>query len=314
MFGKPSGGLGTTTEDDSHTYYDDISQEQQTSIDPQLQRLLPIVAMSTWGKVPKDFSWIYNPVRSLADKERIDLAAANTTAVVSVYQTGAISDKIFLQELAEQSDVTGVFTNITDKDIESANDVPLSQMQPALGEEETGVEPAPKKEAKDSAEAWPGEKRMKAEAGKVLDSMELKLLAHDEDRPARYTDFAGFHIGIENEVGSTRSGPGWSVIMSHPYGFFAGTKGVDGDGVDVFLGFFEPADDVFVVHTKNPRTGKADEDKCMLGFKNAQEAIAAFLVNYSDPRFLHSFDVVPVEEFRAKLHTRFGQKIVADGN
>jgi phage-related protein (TIGR01555 family) len=129
LFGRPSGGLGTTNEGDEHTYYDGIAVTQKAAIDPQLRKLMPVIAMSTWGAIPNDFGWLYNPVRSLGDKERIELAAATTTAVVSVFNAGIISQKTTLMELKQQADTTGVWTNITDQDISAADDTVTSPIE-----------------------------------------------------------------------------------------------------------------------------------------------------------------------------------------
>jgi phage-related protein (TIGR01555 family) len=294
LFGKPSGGLGTTNEGDEHMYYDGIAQEQKTDLDPQLKKLVPIVAMSTWGRVPKDLTWIYNPVRSLGDKERIELASANTTSIVEVLNTGAISQRKMLEELKEQSDVTGVWTNITDDDIEAADDKPLMQQPTVLpGEEATG-------QAEDAA---------LEPLTEIAEKVTLKNYDASHG-PVRRTVFAGFPVAVETEVGEERKGPGWTVKMTCPYGYIEGTVGRDGDAVDCFLGVYPDAENVYVVHTKHPNTGEQDEDKAFLGFKSAPEALAAFLDNYSSPDFLHSFDVVPREQFRKKIS--LGGKIVAD--
>lgn len=95
----------------------------------------------------------------------------------------------------------------------------------------------------------------------------------------------GMTVSIENPKGSTRSGTSkdgksWSVKMKSHYGYIGGTKGKDGDHVDVFIGDQPESELVVVVDQIDPGTGKFDEVKCMLGFVNTADAVAGYLVNY----------------------------------
>ena len=117
--------------------------------------------------------------------------------------------------------------------------------------------------------------------------------------------FRGLKISVENRKGSVRSGTDadgkdWSMFYTIPYGYIRGTMGVDGDHVDCFVGPNQDAENVYVIHTKNPKTGRYDEDKCMLGFKTAQDAKYAFLRHYTSSKFFGSMDTIPFEDFRRK--------------
>lgn len=121
----------------------------------------------------------------------------------------------------------------------------------------------------------------------------------------------GLTISIENEAGTVRSGTGpggkeWNTRMVYPYGYVNRSEGVDGDQVDVYLGPAPDAPMVYVVHQR--RAGdweKYDEDKCMLGFASEGDAMAAYLAQYSDPRFLGPITAMPVSEFVAKVRATF---------
>ena len=96
-----------------------------------------------------------------------------------------------------------------------------------------------------------------------------------------------FDVVIEQPRGSVRSGvdangKAWETTMQNTYGYFGGTKGVDGDAIDVFLGNDLDGWDgitVFVVDQYNP-DGSFDEHKVMLGFNSQEEAEAAYFANY----------------------------------
>lgn len=112
----------------------------------------------------------------------------------------------------------------------------------------------------------------------------------------------GLTIRIENPAGSVRRGSWGETRMKYDYGYISGSKGVDGDEVDVYIGpHAESADMVYVVHQrKYGDWQKYDEDKAMIGFMSENEAKAAYLAHYDDDRFLGPVTTMPVEEFIEK--------------
>ena len=127
------------------------------------------------------------------------------------------------------------------------------------------------------------------------------------DYPKRRILFARMRIAIENEAGTVRrgvdrGGKRWEVRMLFPYGEVCGSCGVDGDPVDCYLGPDPHAPFVYVVHQRKAgRWDEYDEDKCMIGFASEEEAKAAYLKHYNDPRFLGPVTAMPVDEFRRKV-------------
>jgi hypothetical protein len=118
-----------------------------------------------------------------------------------------------------------------------------------------------------------------------------------------HTEYQGLPIAIENRRGSVRKGKDrdgneWRTKMKHPYGYLKGTKGADGEGVDVYVGPDKDAPNAFVVHQRDKETKKYDEDKVMLGFRSKREAKEAFLAHYDDPAFLGPIAKVSMERLR----------------
>lgn len=96
----------------------------------------------------------------------------------------------------------------------------------------------------------------------------------------------GFDVTIEQPAGSVRSGKDasgkeWSQVMNNTYGYIRGTKGVDGDHIDVFLGPDMNSDMVYVVDQVNT-DGSFDEHKVMMGFSSLEDARSAYLSNYEE--------------------------------
>ena len=122
LFGRSPSGLNATGESDLQNYYDMIAEKQEAVLRPILNKVLPPFIISTIGSLPEDFDFDFDPVAEPTDKERADLAKCGTDNVVAAYNAGLISQRTALQELKQQSERTGVWTNITDEDIERASD------------------------------------------------------------------------------------------------------------------------------------------------------------------------------------------------
>jgi len=122
LFGRSPAGLNATGESDNQNYDESISEKQESYLRDPLDKLLPVLFMSEFGAIPDDLDYIFNPVRTPNAKESADLASSRTTAAKDVYLAGGISQKILLKELRQMSEDTGMWTNITDEDIEMADD------------------------------------------------------------------------------------------------------------------------------------------------------------------------------------------------
>ena len=97
----------------------------------------------------------------------------------------------------------------------------------------------------------------------------------------------GLDITIENPRGSWREGVAangrkWKSKLPHHYGYLRRTEGADGDHVDIFVGPHLDANTVYVIDQHNHRSGEFDEHKCMVGFRNRQQAKDAYAKAFSD--------------------------------
>ena len=152
------------------------------------------------------------------------------------------------------------------------------------------------------------------DADAAADSVDATLT--DWPQPIVRRTFNGFPIAIENAAGSERlwhdrDGSGrvvGSTTMRHHYGFIEGHIGSDGEELDCYLGPYEDAPLVYVVHQlASPDFKSHDEDKTMLGFASADEAKAAYLAHRNDgERAFGGMSTIPVDVFRRKLKRRTG--------
>jgi phage-related protein (TIGR01555 family) len=162
LFGRTITGLGQSNEGDERIYYDAIGQKQNRELRPQLEKLFQVVAMSTWGQIPDDLDFSFPPVRNPSDKERSELGKELTDSVLAAFNAGVIGRKTTLQELRQNADATGLFSNITDEMIEAAEEDPQQAGEFGLsggnpfgenGEDEPEPETG-KKKLKTSDEEW----------------------------------------------------------------------------------------------------------------------------------------------------------------
>ncbi|MAD44698.1 MAG: hypothetical protein CMH98_06810 [Oceanospirillaceae bacterium] len=161
-----------------------------------------------------------------------------------------------------------------------------------------------------------------ATEGRILESAQERFLLQD-----RY-QFQKLPISIETKAGQSRSGTDpddhdWSIAMQYDYGYIRGTKGADGEEIDVYIGPNRSAENVYIVKQHAIEKVKAwpsdhcpkcqkkpaecacpefyDEDKVFLGFDSEPDARAAYITHYDDPRFLGPIETMPIDEYRATI-------------
>jgi hypothetical protein len=144
-------------------------------------------------------------------------------------------------------------------------------------------------------------------------SQAIAITAHGKDTPSanKKMTVSGLPVTIEVPRGKDRvlhDDDGKQVYrrrMFHHYGFLNGTKGRDGDEVDVFVGPISDAKEAYIIHMRDmgpvPEE-REDEDKVFLGFSSADAAKAAFLLHYP-PTFYDGMTALPIEQFKKKLAT-----------
>ncbi len=115
----------------------------------------------------------------------------------------------------------------------------------------------------------------------------------------------GLDITVENPAGSKRSGTDpdgkpWEHEMQQHYGYIKRTEGADGEQVDVFVGQQPFSKKVFVVDQVN-KDGSFDEHKIMVGFRNQDEAVAAYKSNYDEGWKVGPVTEMTTDSFKAWL-------------
>ena len=118
LFGRAPAGLSATGEGDIKNYYDIIDGERETKLRPIIERLLPIMCMSTWGQVPDDLSFTFPPLWTPNAIELAQIAQIKSGTILAAYQAGMLNLGPAQKELKKLTEDTGLFDSISDEEIE----------------------------------------------------------------------------------------------------------------------------------------------------------------------------------------------------
>lgn len=143
LFGQSPAGLNATGESDIRLYYDGVKAQQERRLRTGIARIYDIVSRSVHGKpLPDGWGFTFKPLWQMSDTEKADIAGKVTEAVSKAYGEGILELHEAKKELKQSSEVTGIFTNITDESIQAAEDMPppepeeLDDENQATGENE----------------------------------------------------------------------------------------------------------------------------------------------------------------------------------
>ena len=249
LFGQSPSGFNSG-DSDIRLYYDDIKQQQESCLKVGVTRVYRAIAQSEGLKIPDGFKIEFRSLWQLSEKEKSEIAVNNVGAVVQAQEAGLISDQTAAKELRQSGHQTGVFTNITDQEIEAMSET---------------IDPPPS--AEEALDPKLDEKPTTDSSLKIMNNMKR---FHDLD------------VVIENPKHSFRHGDGWSARLAADYGYIRRATGADGDQLDCFIGPNASSDSVWVINQRDLKTGNFDEHKCMLGYDNMGTAMADYVASYSN--------------------------------
>lgn len=309
LFGQSPAGMNATGESDLVTYYDGILQRQEIDLRPRLGKPLRVIARAEGvdDEGVSDFNFL--PLWQLTEEEKSTVAEKITALAIAAVESGIISEKTALKELRAQSSITGVWTQITDEDIDNADDQrPPSQaevakqMQEQLEKEpEPGeVEPGePGGEGKPPGEKPPPGSPPVEKANPI----HLAITRGAGDRAVHsQRQFQGIPIVIETPKNGWRRGFGWESKMPGDYGYIENTGSTEGvyEGIDVLVGPDAGAPDVWIADLYRP-DGKFDEHKVLLGWPTEKVANAALRACYDKQNWREPLAHLTVEQFKTWL-------------
>jgi hypothetical protein len=123
LFGQSPMGF-STGETDLRNYYDTVKQQQEKELKVDVTRIYRAVAAGLGIELPEGFGVDFRSLWQLTPEEKSDIAGKVAVAVGQVEETGLVDRATALRELRQSSELTGIFTNITEEMIKEAENEP----------------------------------------------------------------------------------------------------------------------------------------------------------------------------------------------
>lgn len=134
LFGQSPTGFNSTGESDLRTYYDNVKHDQDSDLRPGMKRLLNVMYESEMETPPgDDFSFEFKSLWQMTNEQKAQAATGMAGAIIQALQADAITPSVAMKELRKLSDVIGLFSSISDEDIDEAEEMDNGLMPPALG-------------------------------------------------------------------------------------------------------------------------------------------------------------------------------------
>ena len=134
LFGQSPTGFNSTGESDLRTYYDNVKHDQDSDLRPGMKRLLNVMYECEMGTPPADdFSFEFKSLWQMTNEQKAQAATGMAGAIIQALQADAITPSVAMKELRKLSDVIGLFSSITDEDIDEAEEADNGLMPPTFG-------------------------------------------------------------------------------------------------------------------------------------------------------------------------------------
>lgn len=135
LFGQSPQGLSATGDADIRMYYDNINAQQEARLRKGFELILQVMWRSTYGKAaPKDLEFTFTPLWQMSALDKATIAKTNTETILGAFESTLIARPTAMKELRQSSGDTGLFTNISDEDIDDAEKEADNPPMPAKAE------------------------------------------------------------------------------------------------------------------------------------------------------------------------------------
>ena len=141
FFGMSPAGF-STGESDLRSYNDNIGLKQERDLRHPLEIITDVSYRSEFGEAPPaEFGFRFAPLYGLNAIEKANIAASVSTAVAAAEASApdAFTPSMVLKELKRSSETTGIFSSITDADIDKA--IEAETIAPEIEPPEPEAEP-----------------------------------------------------------------------------------------------------------------------------------------------------------------------------
>jgi hypothetical protein len=297
LFGQSPAGLNATGDADIRNYYDFINSSQENRLRQPVQLLLDLSYRSLFGApLPQGFNFAFSPLWQLSDTEKATVAGNVTTAVVNAQQAGIVSNPAALKELRQSSKVTGIWSNITDEEIDDAEMAPPTpQMtgEQSMGDQPGGEEKPP---AGGEAEADDGTHARNTAVLGLLPQHALHGHPSGLDKPEHVQERYK-HLSPISELRQR-------FPLLPTAGASSGAAHVTHDaGIEPVFGPVEDSEAVWLIGRNDPDSGGFGGYRAMVGFADRASAVAACEADGTAIASVKRLSVAGMNAFLSEWHS-----------
>lgn len=143
LLGQSPAGLNATGESDLRLYYDGINAKQEVALRPGLTVLIHVMWRSFFGTAaPSDIEFTFAPLWQMSEKDKAEIGKLNAETILGAHDSGVIDKSTAMKELRQASGDSGQFSNISDEQIEEAEEeAPPDAILPDPDEEDPNKPP-----------------------------------------------------------------------------------------------------------------------------------------------------------------------------
>jgi phage-related protein (TIGR01555 family) len=128
LFGRSPAGMNATGESDLQNYYDHCESQREMHLMPHLEKLVPIIALSSWGS-DNDTQFTFNPIRPKTDKDVDESLKTRSMVLSQLWTDNLITQDEAREELGKLSVESGMFGNLSDEITDSVKGKFSADMQ-----------------------------------------------------------------------------------------------------------------------------------------------------------------------------------------
>lgn len=129
LFGRSPAGMNATGESDMQNYYEFIDDVRESIFKRIVLKLLPIIALSSWGNIPDDLDFEFPSMNELDEERQSTVLQQKAGTIMEAFNSNLITQDIAQKELKSLSETFGVFDNIEDELIEKSKGKFASELQ-----------------------------------------------------------------------------------------------------------------------------------------------------------------------------------------
>jgi len=124
LFGQEPGGLSSDGDSALHTYYDNLSKQQELRLRRPIAKIIDLTCRTLTGEgLPKGSRFHFNSLWQMTETERADVASKDTSTIIAALTAQLIDIQTAQIELRNLSNINKVFSNIPDQDTDNGADL-----------------------------------------------------------------------------------------------------------------------------------------------------------------------------------------------